>query len=272
MRDLTHLLSDAAAEAPENDRRAEQVIARGHRRRRRSRVIAVAAALAIVAGGATAALTVGSARNEDTLRPIPPATASPGEVGRTSGPAPTGRRVTFGAMTITLPVGWDVVERRPIPAGSFFDGQAHPAGETMCVAPAGNRGPQTFGCAGLRFDRGAIVGSELKAFTAHQVAGWYFATDVQPCPVNGQPNGPDSLNGIRWGIPGRPDTAGPRTSGFLPVGDRTAYYDQWAAYCESGYTFTPESWYLPTSQYRIIDFIPHRETAAILRTIRFHFS
>jgi hypothetical protein len=165
-------------------------------------------------------------------------------------------------MTVTLPTGWSVVSRYSNPGGTdtqLSPAVTYPAYEDMCIAPDSNHGRQVLNCAGLDFERGAVFGDTSRLFTPHQPDGWYDVIDVLPCPVGEMlPNG--NLNAIHG-------DGAPTSSGFKPVGDKTAVFDEYHAHCDSGFAFSPRSWYLPTSKYRVIDYLDHAQTAWILAHI-----
>ncbi|WP_377272659.1 hypothetical protein [Peterkaempfera sp. SMS 1(5)a] len=176
-----------------------------------------------------------------------PATASPA----TTAPAgrPSWPRVTVAGLSFEIPPSWHIVR--------FGTDQA-------CAQPVQSAGlPAVFGCAGLAVKTGSIRGSEQRPYQADQNGGWYTATDVQPCPVDTAPPGGD-FNGIRFGAGSRPVETGLR-----PVGNRKADYDRWQAGCDSGYSFSPQGWYLPLSRVLFLDYIGHPETARILGSVRF---
>lgn len=163
--------------------------------------------------------------------------------------APAWPRVTFAGLSFEIPPDWRLLR--------YDDGN-------VCVQPVHSSGlPTVFGCAGVAVKSGHILGSEQRPYQVDQNGGWYTATDVQPCPVHPTlPGG--AFNGIRFGAGSRPVETGLR-----PVGDRRAAYDRWEAGCNSGYTFSPQGWYLPVSRVLFLDYVGHPQTARILSSVRF---
>jgi hypothetical protein len=207
-----------------------------HRRRRRT--AARVAAVAAVALAAVGAGVLGADRDETpgfSTRPDATATPEPG-------------RVMFGNATFDLPAGWAVLSDN---------------GARMCVAPAETEDMGE--CAGLRLDRGDLMGYEQGPYVDHGDWSWHTGTDVMPCPD--RPYDPEApLDSVVPGDAG----LGPIDTGFRPVGDRTAVYDQWQAQCDlSGFTFTPRAWHLPESELLIVDLLGHPETEAILASFEF---
>lgn len=157
-------------------------------------------------------------------------------------------------MSVVVPVGWQVV-RGPI--YYQYQGEAslclHPPGDTRVV----------FGCAGIAFEYGKIMAGgapETKPYVPNVQDGWYPATDVQPCPFGSVlPGG--KYNGIRP----QPGVS----QGLRSVGDHHADWNEWKATCDSGQSFHPQAWFLPTSHVLIFDYIGHPETKAVLASARF---
>lgn len=118
------------------------------------------------------------------------------------------------------------------------------------------------GCGGLDIYyawNGFVPGNELGNFITDG-AGWYHATDVQPCPV-APTAGPDGLNGIRPGAL--------LEHRLAPVGDRRADYYRWAARCDNGFRFTPRAWYLPVSKVVVFDYLDDPESSRLLSKAAF---
>jgi hypothetical protein len=253
-------LADLAPTAPA-DRRARSGIERAVSRRRRHREVrrigaAAAVLVLVVAGAAWLGGWRGSAAPAGYTSPTGPGsgvmttgsdpTAPPKGIGP-RGPA----TVTFATLTFDLPAGWELVSRT--------------GDDTMCVAPIGVTYP-SWGCTGLDLYHGDLPGNETSAYEDHQPWAWYHATDVPSCPTETDPTGPD------WDQVRVPEggTADPVDSGFRPVGDRTAVYDQWEAECsQSAFRFTPRAWHLPESDIVIFDDFAQPEAEAILATVRF---
>jgi hypothetical protein len=162
---------------------------------------------------------------------------------------PAWPRVTVAGLSFEIPADWHLVRQ---------------GGDQACAQPVHSGGlPTVFGCAGVAVKSGHILGSEQRPYQADQNGGWYTALDVQPCPVHPElPGG--AFNGIGFGAGSRPVETGLR-----PVGDRKAAYDRWQARCDSGYTFSPQGWYLPVSRVLFLDYVGHPETARILGSVRF---
>jgi hypothetical protein len=255
---------------------------RRERSRRRHRRIAVtigaAGAVAAAAAAVLAVVVVPSGGSQRLRAPVLPADAASAtgtpSPAASANPTPSstvtpGERIEFGAMTVTLPAGWSVQRRASIPAGVDHWGaspEPHGAGEWMCVGPGGDQGPALFGsagCNGVKFERGVVSGAGNTLFTAHQPDGWYTATDVQACLPKHSAYPAGKFDGVR-------PTGKPIRTGFAPVGDRTAIFDEWSAHCDSGFTFTPRSWYLPQSVYRILDLYNNPDTDWILQHITYH--
>ncbi|WP_055585358.1 hypothetical protein [Peterkaempfera griseoplana] len=178
------------------------------------------------------------------------ATAAPtASTGATQAAGRPWHRVALAGVSFEIPPTWHLI--------TYGTDQA-------CAQPVNSAGlPSVFGCAGIAVKTGRIRGSEQRLYTADQNGGWYTATDVQPCPVDGAPPGGD-FNGIRFGAGSRPVETGLR-----PVGNRKADYDRWQAGCDSGYRFSPQGWYLPLSHVLFLDYIGHPETARLLASVQF---
>ena len=253
-------LADLAPVAPaDNTALAGMHRAIGRRRRRQhvARAMAAFAVLALAIGAG--AVLLGAESNSPDISTQPdhgkPTTDSTGV------PKPDENgRIDFGGVSFAVPLGWDVISRGKEPS-PLTDAE----GETMCIAPAGNEGPQWDGCAGLLIHTGDFLpGHEQLAYQPHTAWAWYHHTDVDPCPLTaGPPEAPP--DDVR-----SPNGTDPIESGTRPVGDRMAEYDRWRAECgTSGAIFEPEAWYLPESQVLVFDIFGHPETVDFLAS--FHF-
>jgi hypothetical protein len=204
---------------------------------------AVVAALVAVSGPSDRHHTTpgGGGTPTPSASETPPASASPASNMQSRGP------VLVGPVVVTVPEGWHATEVR-------FD--------HACVEPVDAR-PGAFGCAGLDVTwgwNGYLPGKAEVSFSRTDPL-WYHALDVQPCPKN--PGSGNDYNGIQdEGTLGSEQTAA--------VGDRTAYTYQWTgAACQSGYTFNPRAWYLPTSQVVMFDYIGRDDIDPIVQDVRF---
>jgi hypothetical protein len=230
------------------------ILTRARRRRRRRTSFAVTGAVALAGAAAAAIAVVATPGTDDTsnLRPAAPAPATT---------PPSSASVRFGSMTVTLPDGWSVLSRNSHAGATntMFTPPAYvPAGEVMCIGPRGASDQPL--CPGLEFARGGIYGSGGSAFVAHQPDGWYQVADVENCPNDNGTLPGGTFDGVRT-------TGAPIHTGFAPVGGKTAVYDEYQAHCDGGFAFTPRSWYLPTSKYRVIDYLSHAQTAWVLAHI-----
>jgi len=248
------------------------------RKSTRSLVAGVASlSFAAVAGCAALVLPIGggdspAAPDRDRLTPVaeapeaetPEAQAPKEEVPEAMVPEAVPTDVTFGGTTFTLPVGWWEHDRKDLDWLSIDEAtggvaERHPYGY-LCVGPAG-----AADCA-LKLYHGDVPGNEgFTAWEDHGAWPWHTATDVPSCPVpSADPDAPfDGLQPVDGSYL-------PVDSGFRPVGDRSAVYDQWAVECElSGHDFTPRSWHLPESSLVIVDMLGQPETESILASFRF---
>jgi hypothetical protein len=169
-----------------------------------------------------------------------PASSSPVP---TTSPTPTGTPVWVGPIGFVLPRGWSADNT------SFG---------TACLEPAKQR--PAYDCSGLEVWYGwdsYLPSSEQTTFTKES-GGWYHNTDVQPCPVKPK-DGKDGLNGLH-------DNGPTPAQGLQPVGSRRAYFYEWTARCENGFTFHPRAWYLPTTNVVVFDYMGYPDTAAVLNT------
>ncbi|MCM3887330.1 hypothetical protein [Frankia sp. R82] len=268
MTEIESMLRRAATAMPDNPNRAEEILVRGRRRRRRRHQAAGAAAGLAAAVTVTVAVLTGGSNQAATPNTVLSAAAV------TSAPAPhpttaiaRGRVVAVGSATVTLPAGWAVAYRgEPFIQG----GNPEPGSEEVCVRPTAVRSE---GCDdGMIISHGTIGGSEGSEFTAHQPGGWYTGTGVIACPVNGAVDGPRT----NFAYEGRPSVAGgrePIETGTRQVGGLAAVYDVWSGYCDSGFTFTPRSWYLPEKKLQFRTTLSVKELGVepetILSSVRF---
>ncbi|MCW2782511.1 MAG: hypothetical protein JWR35_2960 [Marmoricola sp.] len=153
-------------------------------------------------------------------------------------------------LSVVPPTGWEIIRGEPSTGGP----------SSICLAPQGNPHP-LFGCGGVRIYYGQhLPGANASDYRAGEAAGWYSATDVQPCPI-GQASAGNHLNGVTVGAKFE--------NGLRPVGDHKASWNKWTATCKDGSRFTPQAWFLPTSKVLILDYLDHPETAAILNSAKF---
>jgi hypothetical protein len=175
--------------------------------------------------------------------------------------------VSFGGTTFTLPAGWSEQDRQDLSWPTVDGATGGVAGKHpysyLCVGPAD--AADAADCA-LRLYHGDVPGHEgFTAWEDHGAWPWHTSTDVPSCPVpSADPAAP--FDGVRP-VDG---SYLPVDSGFRPVGDRSAVYDQWAVECElSGHGFTPRSWHLPESSLVIVDMLGQPETESVLASFRF---
>lgn len=206
--------------------------------------------IAAIAVASAVTACSGTVRSHNAAGPSPSPSASTPDPGPADeGPTPTvTTEASVGALQLHLPPGW----------ASASDGQFG----NICVQRPGHQ-PEVFGCGGLDIWFGwdsYLPGEEMTTFDPAN-PGWYHATDVQPCPVK-PTDGPDHLNGIR-------EDGRASAPHYEPVGTRTAYFFQWRAHCDNGFTFSPRAWYLPASKILIFDYVGNAGADALLQTATF---
>jgi hypothetical protein len=240
----------------------------GRRRRRQHVAQAVAAVALALAAVGTGALVLRAEDNkvrtgsEGTSTTVPTTTATTPTTTATTPTTTTGGaadRQNFGPVSFVLPDGWEIVDQRP--ERSPLDDRA---GETMCIAPAGDPGPQWEGCGGLLIHQGGFLpGKEMNAYAKDTVGAWSHATDASQCPF--EPGPPDGLENNYT------ETGGPVIDqGTRAVGEHTADYNRWQANCQlSDHPFEPQAWFLPQSKVLIFDVFGHDETEAFLASFQF---
>ena len=151
-------------------------------------------------------------------------------------------------LSLGLPAGWKV-KRSELYRGSGF----------ICLVPPGEH-IVIFDCTGIAIYFGAhLPGAEMSVYHQNQGAGWYHATDVEPCPFLKNDTG-NPMVGLRM-QPGFKE-------GLKPVGAHRAYWNKWTASC-AGHTFHPQAWFLPASKVVIFDYLEHPQTAAVLAAAKF---
>jgi hypothetical protein len=221
----------------------------------RSRLVLGAAVAAMLTGcGASPSSTPSTTPSASPLSSpsvTPTGTAS---TAATPSASALGPAVAIGnGMSVDVPGGWQVI-RGPVYADAQSDTSVclHQPGDTRIV----------FGCAGIALDYGKHLsgGPGNQPYVPNVQDGWYRATDVQPCPFGPAPTA-GKLDGIRP-QPGF-------SQGLRPVGDHHAYWNQWKATCDSGESFRPQAWFLPTSRVLIFDYIGHSATNSVLASARF---
>jgi hypothetical protein len=228
-----------------------------HRRRRRAAVrVTAVAAVALVAVG-VASLAMGrdepsdlSTSPTDTTATAPAAGVAP-TVGQQG-------RVAFGGASFEVPEGWAVT--------SYDDGTAEDAVagqdlgyESLCI---GVPGEEPGSCAIEMYHGDPLPGAEGQPYEDHGAWSWHDGTDVPQCPFT--PAGDSDFVQPLGGDYGPIDSAN-----AVPVGDRTAVYDEWSAVCDSGDTFNPRAWHLSDEQLLIVDVTGHPETEDVLGSFRF---
>ncbi len=229
-----------------------------HRRRRRAAArVAAVAAVALVAVG-VGSLAIGREEPSDlSTQPAETATSAPvpGAAAPTVGQK---GRVAFGGASFEVPEGWEVT--------SYDDGLAEdtPSGqgrgvESLCI---GVPEDEQSSCAIEMYHGDPLPGGEQQPYQDHGQWSWNHATDPPPCPFTPEDEG----DGVE--APGG-DTGPVDSAESVPVGDRTAVYDEWAAVCDSGATFNPRAWHLADEQLLIFDVIGHDETEQVLGSFRF---
>jgi len=243
-------LADLAPRVPAGDEALAGVHRAITRRRRRRTAVRAAVAAGLLVAVATAgviALAGGEEGSELDMSENPsttPTTESVAEI--------VDGRVEFGPLRLELPDRWTVIQALPSGDDSAW----------MCIAPAANPDPKLDNCAGLFVRYGSLPGRET--FTYEETRGdwaWNHATDVVACPTTNDLN--DQV------VPG-PEGTEPIAFDVAPVGDKTADYTQWAAYCSrSGFRFTPRMWVLPQSRIMIEDVLGRDETEDILASVEF---
>jgi hypothetical protein len=229
------------------------------RRRRRQQVARIAAAVTFVALAVGAGAVMLRAEGDPADVSTQPDDGKP-TTDTTGEPKPDlSDRIDFGGVSFQLPAGWEasVPRKETDPLG---DAQ----GETMCVAPAGNEGPQWEDCAGLLIHSGDFLpGYEMQAYQPHIAGAWSHSTDPGQCPFTPGPPEAEFDAVLSGGDPIEQDDA-------RPVGDRTAVYDRWSAQCDlSGDAFEPQAWYLPDAQVLVFDMFSHPETEDFLASFEF---
>lgn len=228
-----------------------------HRRRQRTAArVAAVAAVALVAVGVG---SVASGRDEssdvstmpaDTTTTAPALDAVP-TVGQQG-------RVAFGGASFEVPDGWEVTAYDPGVAGGDPSGQSVGV-ERLCI---GVPGDEVHSCAIEMHHGDPLPGEEMSPYVDHGNWSWNHATDQPSCPLTPA----DGADGVQ--APGG-NRAPIDSANAVPVGDRTAVYDEWSAECDSGATFTPRAWHLAEEQLLIVDVITHDETEDVLGSFRF---
>lgn len=261
---LREALADLAPTAPADGSALAGVHRAIGRRRRRQNVTRIAAAVAVVALAiGTGALvlragddpadfgTDGHDRTPSSeTSPTTPDTAEGGAAGRHS----------FGPVSFELPAGWHVLDE-----GNTGNEEA--SGTWMCVGPLPTEYPRWADCGGLLLYQGDFLpGNEGGVYEDGQPWGWYHNNDVAQCPFTPDAGAGDPTDQVEPG----PEGMAPVVQDFVPVGDKTAAYTQWKAYCrESGKSFEPRAWHLPNSQILVLDVTRHPETEAFLASFLF---
>jgi hypothetical protein len=229
------------------------------RRRRRQQVARIAAAVTFVALAVGAGAVVLQAEGDPADVSTEPDDGKP-TTDTTGEPKPDlSDRIDFGGVSFRLPAGWEASAPR-----KETDPLGDAQGETLCIAPVGNEGPQWEDCAGLLIHSGDFLpGNEMEPYQPHAPWAWYHATDVASCPAH--PDAVNPLDGVQ-----APDGMDPIDQGTRPVGGRSAEYDRWSAQCElSGFRFEPQAWYVPESQLLVFDIFGHPETEDFLASFEF---
>jgi hypothetical protein len=240
-------LADLAPLVPAGDEALAGVRRAITRRRRRRTAVRATVAAGLLVAVATAGVLASAADDR------------PGETDIVGNPTTTTEtvpdvvdgRVRFGPVSFVLPDGWDVI-----------DGGDEQGGQWMCVAPAGNPDPTFADCGGLVVRHGYLPGNEMSAYgESRDTWAWSHSTDPPLCPGAADTN--DTLES-------GPEGYGSIDEGFPAVGDKTAEYTQWAAYCSrSGDRYTPRMWVLPETRVMIEDFFNLDETEDILASFEF---
>jgi hypothetical protein len=259
---LREALADLAPVAPADGSALAGVHRAIGRRRRRQHVARIAAAVVVLAlaAGTTAVVlqaeddpagfgTDGSTPSTETT-PTTPDTAEGGPAGRRS----------LGPVSFELPEGWYVLD-----GGNTGNEEA--SGRWMCIGPLPTSYPRWDDCGGLLLYQGDFLpGNEGGLYEDGQPWGWYHNTDVAQCPFTPDAGAGDPTDQVEPGAEGM----APVVQDFVPVGDKTAAYTQWKAYCrESGRSFEPRAWHLPNSQILVLDVTRHPETEAFLASFLF---
>jgi hypothetical protein len=238
-------LADLAPRVPAGDEALAGVHRAITRRRRRRTAVRAAVAAGLLMVVATAGVLAVAADGEPSETDIvdEPTTETVPDV--------VGGRVEFGPISLALPEGWDRI-----------DGGTEQGGEWMCIAPVGSSGPTFADCAGLVVRHGYLPGNEMSTYEeSRDNWAWSHSTDPPLCPT-----GTDTNDILVYG----PEGGLPIEGGFSPVGDKSAEYTQWAAYCSrSGERFTPRMWVLPETRVMIEDFFNLEETEDILASFEF---
>jgi hypothetical protein len=253
-------LADLAPTAPADSSALAGVHRAIGRRRRRQHVARAVAAVALAAAAiGTGALVLRA--EDDNVQVGNGGDGRPTTTETTTAPEPDASgRITFGPVTFQLPEGWHQIDHRNTRGEEA-------SGESMCIGPLPNGYPRWDDCGGLLIYQGDFLpGNEGRPYERDSLWGWYHNTDVAQCPFSPGPLGggaPDD------GVQVPTEGMAPIDSGTAAMGDRTAYYDQWSAVCESGQSFQPRAWYLPTSKVLILDVTGHPETEDFLASFEF---
>jgi len=263
-------LADLAPTAPADNTALTGMHRAIGRRRRRQQVARIAAAVAFVAlAVGTTAVVLDAESDPSQVSTDPDETTTPTTTPTTPTTTPDtteGNQVEptrFGPVTFQLPEGWEIIDRYDQGSTDLSTGEPGPTGETMCIAPAGNPGPQWDGCAGLLIHQGDFLpGNEMLPYEPHTAGAWSHSTDANPCPFTATPPQDTPGNYVVTGLE-------PIDQGLRPVGDHMADYDRWPAECPSGETFEPQAWFLPQSKVLIFDVFGHDETEAFLASFEF---
>jgi hypothetical protein len=232
------------------------------RRRRRQHVARIAAAVVVLALAAGTTAVVLQAEDDPadygTDGSTPSTETTPTTPDTAEGGAPARR--SLGPVSFELPEGWYVLDDRNT-------GNEEASGRSMCIGPLPTSYPRWDECGGLLLYQGDFLpGNEGGLYEDHQPWAWYHNNDVAQCPFAPSEGVGDPSDQV---VPG-PEGMEPIAQGFAPVGDKTAVYDQWKAYCEqSGESFEPRAWYLPESQVVVLDVTDHPETEEFLASFRF---
>jgi hypothetical protein len=195
-----------------------------------------------VGAGASAAASAssGGAAPPNTARSATIALSAP----PTTAEAP--RMQFYGGASLVPPAGWVVHYYEDI----YIPGTGGPPHDQFaCLEPAGGdtTADRTMTCgSGILVEAKSIDGAELSRFTPHQSNGWYSNTGVVACPV-----GPDDVTTNPAG-----DSGAPIAQASWTVDGHVGAYDRWVASCRAnGFTYQPQSWYLPTGPFRILSVV-----------------
>ena len=164
----------------------------------------------------------------------------------------------FHGVTFTLPRGWAL----EVPHSS-----GPPSDQMACAGPQEptKSAPSWIGCAGIWIEPWTTNPSQTADQGLVQIgAVWYPRTGVLPCPYLG--SGP--ANSVL--------TPGTLTANHQKrLGALDSQWHRWSATCNTDappapvtHRFSPQVWWLPAQGIAFVDAIGHKQTVAILTSVR----